>query len=344
MSLKSKLSSWRKQLIEVPRRTCKTVNFFDTKPNMIFVQNNYNFPFFVSLDSIPTTKKFDYKIKSNYGKCVGRPYGTQQFYILNDNDIDMTVPIWSIAEEFDFSILQDFSLEELSLTSENLEALKPDGIIKGFENGVMLPQGTNEIGSVSLSSEDKEILQETSLSGLQIYNTLDDVIGYYEIKLNSTLNQDFLTCNGSLYLLARLICDNKIPNDGSYIDSGDDITSLKKLYEVLVSINNKETKPTVPTETILKTRTQEDLQGVKATKNHIIHIKNFTVYESIVKIEITNGTQISNSLTLDFSDDLKSITDLKISIPEGYFYKVTSGNGSTDDKAIYTLLAEIYEV
>ena len=82
-NLKNKLSSWRKQIIEVTKRTCKSYTFFDTKPNMIYVQNNSNFPIYISLDSIPTTEKYDFKIKSNSERCIGRPYGSQQIYILN---------------------------------------------------------------------------------------------------------------------------------------------------------------------------------------------------------------------------------------------------------------------
>ncbi len=336
MSLKNKLSSWRKQVIEVPKRTTKTVNFFDTKPNMIFVQNNYTLPIYVSLDSIPTLSKHDYKIKANYGKCVGRPYGTQQFYIMNDSDIDMTIPIWSIAEEFDFSILQDFSIDELNLADESLEALKSDGIIKGFSEGVMLPRGTNEIGSVKILDESLNFLI-TKLGGQNGYGT------------NGTLGKiERITDESKGNILSILNNLKGFFSVAPYVEY--DYSFVKNIEKIVTAINNKEitcnveTKEPCPIENIIKTREQNPIVGTSTTSDRMIYIKKFIVSESKVTFQITNGTNVKDSFELDFSEGLTEISDIKIPIPEGYYYNIISGNGSDDDRAIYTLFAEVYEV
>lgn len=335
MSLKNKLSSWRKQVIEVPKRTTKTINFFDTKPNMIFVQNNYSLPIYVSLDSIPTLNKHDYKINPNYGKCVGRPYGTQQFYVMNNTDIDMTVPIWSIADEFDFSILQDFSIDELNLGNESLEALKSDGIVKGFADGVMLPRGTNEIGSVKILEDSLNYLINKigGNNGYSNIGTLGKIESYCDHVKGDVLG-----------ILNNLKGFLSVKPSTEY-----DYSFVKNIEKIIDAINNKEITCNVqsieacPIENILKTREQNHIVGNSSSSDRLIHIKKFTVSESKVTFQITNGTNVKDSFALDFSEGITEISDIKIPIPVGYYYNLISGNGS-DDRAVYTLFAEVYEV
>lgn len=167
------LSSWRKHLIDIRPHECKTYNFFDTKPNMIFVQNPSDKPLLVSLDNMPTLENYDWRIKGNFGRCIGRPYGTQQIYLINTSDNEITVPMWSINDEFQFSILQDFTIENLTIDEEALKNLTYDGIIKGFESA--LPSGNNTIGKVDLTGNANQLLSSIGTTNSQLVAQLNNI-------------------------------------------------------------------------------------------------------------------------------------------------------------------------
>ena len=148
--LSNELSSWRKHLVECKAGIVNTLNFRDTRPNVMLVMNPSNSKIMCCLDSIPTEKNYDFMIKNHYARLVGRPTPTSQVYFLSDYDV--TLQVYSIYDKnFDPSWLSDFSIDNVNLESESLQplldALKAQSktTIAGIEEGVILPTHDSDI-------------------------------------------------------------------------------------------------------------------------------------------------------------------------------------------------------
>lgn len=136
--------SWKQEEIKLPGNALVTVHFDDTKPNMFMLQNPNETVLHIGITKIPTEHTYEFKIDANNSATFGRPVVTDVLYILNKANVDATVSLFSVADDFDMSILQSLSVD-LSKSPTY------DGIIKGFTAGVSLPSGTNHIGNVDLT-------------------------------------------------------------------------------------------------------------------------------------------------------------------------------------------------
>ena len=136
--------SWKQEEIKIPGNALVTVHFDDTKPNMFMLQNPNETVLHIGITRIPTERTYEFKIDANNSSTFGRPVATDVIYILNKSNVDATVSLFSVADDFDMSILQSLSVD---LSKSPIY----DGIIKGYTAGVSLPSGTNHIGKVDLT-------------------------------------------------------------------------------------------------------------------------------------------------------------------------------------------------
>ena len=185
--LTNQLSTWRKDNVECKKGNVTTLWFKDTQPNIMFIQNDSDTDLFVSIDHIPTRNDYAFKVKAHNNRLVARPYKTAQLYILNDGGTDVSCTVWSIFDTFRPEMLNDFSVDKIDLASATLDEmiseLSYDGVIRGFANGVKVPEIADIVASL-----------ENLLSG----NTVDNIINLYKIfnelqmigtKVNSFYNE-----------------------------------------------------------------------------------------------------------------------------------------------------------
>lgn len=185
--LTSQLSTWRKDNVECKKGNVTTLWFKDTQPNIMFIQNDSDTDLFVSIDHIPSKKDYAFKVKAHNNRLVARPYKTAQIYILNVGVKDVSCTVWSIFDTFRPEMLNDFSVDKIDLASATLDEiiseLTYDGVIRGFANGVKVP----EVADIAASLENL-------LSG----NTVDNIVNLYKIfnelqmigtKVNSFYNE-----------------------------------------------------------------------------------------------------------------------------------------------------------
>ena len=185
--LTNQLSTWRKDNVECKKGNVTTLWFKDTQPNIMFIQNDSDTDLFVSIDHIPTRNDYAFKVKAHNNRLVARPYKTAQLYILNDGGTDVSCVVWSIFDTFRPEMLNDFSVDKIDLASATLDEmiseLSYDGVIRGFANGVKVPEVADIVASL-----------ENLLSG----NTVDNIVNLYKIfnelqvigtKVNSFYNE-----------------------------------------------------------------------------------------------------------------------------------------------------------
>lgn len=122
--LSNELSSWRKNIVECKSGEVTTLNFRDTRPNVMLVMNPSDSQILCNLDSIPTENHFDFRIKNHYARLVGKPVATSQVYFMNTSEEDVTLQVYSIYDKnFDPSWLTDFSIENVNLGSESIKPI-----------------------------------------------------------------------------------------------------------------------------------------------------------------------------------------------------------------------------
>lgn len=250
--LSSELSSWRKHLVECKAGIVNTLNFRDTRPNVMLVMNPSNVKIMCCLDSIPTEKNYDFMIKNHYARLVGRPTPTSQVYFLSDYDV--TLQIYSIYDKnFDPSWLSDFSIDNVNLESETLQpildALKAQSkmTIAGVENGVNLPV-TDATAINKIETIYQAIMNVTGggqLGTSAIWNYMHDMAGvdnngnYYSLKRlyqqidNLKAGYSFAT----FYQLLMTLTGGGSKGITAITGSGADETSLKKINDSIQSLN-----------------------------------------------------------------------------------------------------------
>ena len=185
--LTNQLSTWRKDNVECKKGNVTTLWFKDTQPNIMFIQNDSDTDLYVSIDHIPTRNDYAFKVKAHNNRLVARPYKTAQLYILNDGGTDVSCTVWSIFDTFGPEMLNDFSVDKIDLASATLDEmiseLSYDGVIRGFANGVKVPEIADIVASL-----------KNLLSG----NTVDNIVNLYKIfnelqmigaKVNSFYNE-----------------------------------------------------------------------------------------------------------------------------------------------------------
>lgn len=245
--LSNELSSWRKHLVECKAGIVNTLNFRDTRPNVMLVMNPSNAKVMSCLDSIPTENNYDFMIKNHYARLVGRPTPTSQVYFLSDTDV--TLQVYSIYDKnFDPSWLSDFSIDNVNLTTETLQplldALKAQSKTKiaGVEDGVTLPVEDTKLIT--------RLLSPNAMVGIINLKSIVDAIQEYYYKLSNnnlinlkTLNDSVhnLTGNGTanlanLYQTLMTLTAGGNKGISNITGSGLDETSMKNIKDSIVAM------------------------------------------------------------------------------------------------------------
>ena len=249
--LSNELSSWRKYLVECKAGIVNTLNFRDTRPNVMLVMNPSNAKVMSCLDSIPTEKNYDFLIKNHYARLVGRPTPTSQVYFLSDYDV--TLQVYSIYDKnFDPSWLSDFSIDNVNIESESLkpllDALKAQSktTIAGVEDDVVLP--THDVDLITKLLSVNPITGVTNLNSIitNIRNYYNKLSNNGAVSLQSLLdklhaNHNYLTSNHStnlkhLYDLLQVLTSSGVKGIADITGKGADATTLKNVKDSIASI------------------------------------------------------------------------------------------------------------
>lgn len=279
--LSNELSSWRKHLVECKAGIVNTLNFRDTRPNVMLVMNPSNAKVMSCLDSIPTENNYDFMIKNHYARLVGRPTPTSQVYFLSDYDV--TLQVYSIYDKnFDPSWLSDFSIDNVNLTTETLQplldALKAQSKtnIAGVEDGVILP------------THDSDILKQLSIFFSK--RSYSELISSHELSDTTNL-KSLLSCITNNH--------NKLTNSNGI--------NLKHLYDLLVSLTSGGVKGIADI-----TGKGADATTLKNVKDSIASIQgtgNSTLSDAVDQLTIMNvNLQALNNTLLECKTLL---TDIK---------------------------------
>lgn len=259
--LTNQLSTWRKDNVECKKGNVTTLWFKDTQPNIMFIQNDSDTDLFVSIDHIPTRNDYAFKVKAHNNRLVARPYKTAQLYILNDGGTDVSCTVWSIFDTFRPEMLNDFSVDKIDLASATLDEiiseLSYDGVIRGFANGVKVPEVTGI--SESLNSL---ISNEAVANVVNLYNILSslttiagklqsiydkqyhiedikpiDINTFSSSSTNTVIQIASVSANGNRFRIGKIYNDSETRNlEISIIKDGDNSSFILKPNETLSDV------------------------------------------------------------------------------------------------------------
>lgn len=178
-NLSKELSSWRKQVVTCKSGIITTIDFMDTRPNIMFIMNPTEAILLASIDHSPTPKNYDFKIKGHYTRLIGKPTRTRQCYIYNDSSIDCDVQVYSLYDEkFDPSWIKDFNIENVNISSETLDTIRDmitgKVVIDGVKEGLKLP------------------VEDKALTGkiVDIFNVINNNIVNTTTAVNNSVNSN----------------------------------------------------------------------------------------------------------------------------------------------------------
>ena len=259
--LTSQLSTWRKDNVECKKGNVTTLWFKDTQPNIMFIQNDSDTDLFVSIDHMPTKNDYAFKVKAHNNRLVARPYKTAQLYILNDGGTDVSCVVWSIFDTFRPEMLNDFSVDKIEIASATLDEmiseLSYDGIIRGFANGVKVPELAGIADSLtSLISNDAvtnvvnlhNILNSLGTIAGKIQSIYDKQYHITDIKPinintfssssdNPVIQISSVSVNGNRFRIGKISNDSDTRNlEISIIKESDNSTFVLKPNETLSDV------------------------------------------------------------------------------------------------------------
>lgn len=127
-------SKWRQQAVDIKAGELKEVYFDNTNPNMFFISNFSDATIYGGLNRVPTFKSHEFRFRPHKQKPFGVPLGKRVLYLLNLSDMDVTVDVYSTEMEFDLNVLQDFSVDNVTITADDPVAFK----LADVEGGVKI--------------------------------------------------------------------------------------------------------------------------------------------------------------------------------------------------------------
>ena len=154
---------YKKEYFTVPKGTVYTVEFGSyPAPNYFRVNNMGDTTIYCTTMSMPSDRKYDFKVDAKSTTNFAEPYNRERLYIFNPTNADIPISVTSWYGEFNPAFL---AVSEITFNADT--TLKTDGLINGFT--CPLPTGDNKIGEVSLNKDiETNINKLTDLQKTQI--------------------------------------------------------------------------------------------------------------------------------------------------------------------------------
>lgn len=125
----TKYSQWLKQSLTL-HPGVNDVTFSNARPNTFFVINSNNNYLYFSMSGIPSSSRYDYRVKPNGIDAFGRPLAVGILSVYNPADSDIVIELYSDDQPFDMSLLKAINMD---LDDDQINRLKFDGIVKGWQ-------------------------------------------------------------------------------------------------------------------------------------------------------------------------------------------------------------------
>lgn len=235
--LSNELSSWRKNIVECKSGEVKTLDFKDTRPNVMLVMNPSANQILCSIDRIPTLNHYDFNIKNHYARLVGKPTPTSQVYFLNNGSSDCTLQVYSIYDKnFDPSWLADFSIDNININEESVQA-----IVEAISKNAGLKKS-----DLSFDNSDKLFVRDSDVYSKFNYLTknihTESLIGLYDLlQVLNNISEYFnpASSNNEMYQLLA-----QIPDMLQVLMTGNSTSSTTTLKGVGVQLDEIQEKAT----------------------------------------------------------------------------------------------------
>lgn len=235
--LSNELSSWRKNIVECKSGEVKTLDFKDTRPNVMLVMNPSANQILCSIDRIPTLNHYDFNIKNHYARLVGKPTPTSQVYFLNNGSSDCTLQVYSIYDKnFDPSWLSDFSIDNININEESVQA-----IVEAISKNAGLKKS-----DLSFDNSDKLFVRDSDVYSKFNYLTknihTESLIGLYDLlQVLNNISEYFnpASSNNEMYQLLA-----QIPDMLQVLMTGNSTSSTTTLKGVGVQLDEIQEKAT----------------------------------------------------------------------------------------------------
>lgn len=189
-NLASKYSKWRQQAVDIKAGELKEVYFGNTNPNMFFISNFSDANIYGGLNRIPTAKSHEFIFRAHKQKPFGVPLGKRVLYLLNLSKIDVTVDVYSTEMEFDLNVLQDFSVDNVTITADDPVAFKLEGIVEGVAMDINTDKFTRDLfasiegilKTISTNKNSEQFLEAIKNSNASLLETKATEATLQEIK------------------------------------------------------------------------------------------------------------------------------------------------------------------
>lgn len=125
-------ASWRSVDVSLAPNELYDIGFHDTNPNIFVVQNPNEAVLKFGISKVPTHSRFEYKVEYSCTDVFGRPSGTNHLYVLNDSSLPVTFTVFSIAKDFDPSLLKG------TVVKVNLDNVETRAVLQGQAEGFIM--------------------------------------------------------------------------------------------------------------------------------------------------------------------------------------------------------------
>lgn len=206
------INNWREILTEI-KSGANDISFIDTMPNVFIIQNTSQNELKISLSGVANTNNYEFKVSANTTKPIGSPIPKSQISIYNETTNTFTLRIFAVSAPLDLSIFN-----ETNVKIDGAQ-VSTDGILRGFETGLMLPSGTNTIGAVDLVADVKTNIESLKSNILNLVSGANLASLLTELQTLNTFISSLISADiveGKINLKEIL---NAVSNKNTYCES-----------------------------------------------------------------------------------------------------------------------------
>lgn len=325
-------NAWEKKTVTISPHAVETINYKDSTPNIFVVQNSNDAVLKISIDSIPRSDSYEFKVETNTTESIGRPTTTRYLYILNDSSINAKITVFSMKGNFDPAILKNFNiiLNDLKVTVASE--------IGGVAAGVTLPTQDRYTGQIDgkLTAINQVTLNNlTKLPDIKtkLSDIYDDLLSPTRIT-NKTVLYDLLTA-----------LNNIAQNTENIVISADSLTVLSGPVPIdRVSKNNAIGSNIYPTYIYEpgpddpEIESYDDMiRGIPTDKKLRFHIDFFSNdTDDVLSFSLNWGTGYQAIFSVMAHE---TISNIDLIIDENTWLSISPNL----DEKMYRLIATVYE-
>lgn len=153
--------TYREQMLTLPAKSTTELNFSDTSPNYIHINNYSGGTIYFGKSVYPSSTRYDMVVDGYGDNLFGTPNGFKKAYIFNDGADITNIKVTSFESPFEASSLKGGGGTATSVSGGGGVATNTNSTIVGYN--VPLPSGANNIGKVVVTDMPPQTINFTSL-------------------------------------------------------------------------------------------------------------------------------------------------------------------------------------